>query len=109
VDPVISDCDLTALGTAFGWLYDNEPAHASIIPYVFCSATLREWTRDLGRRSLDVATLDALTSDEHFSREIGDARPSRMRPLCHAQSGDGLPPWRSLGYPLGIVLNDEPG
>jgi len=32
VDPVISDCDLTAVKTAFGWFYDNEPAHASIIP-----------------------------------------------------------------------------
>jgi hypothetical protein len=39
VTPIISSCDLDGIRTAFGWFYDSEPAHASPIPNVACSAT----------------------------------------------------------------------
>jgi hypothetical protein len=35
--PIISDCDLAGIKTAFSWFYDNEPAHASTVTDVACT------------------------------------------------------------------------
>lgn len=36
VTPILSDCDLLGIRTAFGWFYNHEPPHASPIPEVTC-------------------------------------------------------------------------
>ena len=36
VTPILSDCDLKGIETAFGWYFNNEPPHASAIPEVIC-------------------------------------------------------------------------
>ncbi|MDQ1710033.1 MAG: Matrixin [Frankiaceae bacterium] len=36
VPPILSDCDLLGIKTAFGWFYNHEAPHASPIPEVIC-------------------------------------------------------------------------
>lgn len=36
VTPIISDCDLHGIETAFGWYFNNEPAYASVVAEVTC-------------------------------------------------------------------------
>ena len=36
VTPILSDCDLQGIKTAFGWVFNKEPPHASAIAEVIC-------------------------------------------------------------------------
>ena len=36
VTPILSDCDIEGIRTAFGWFYANEPPHISTVPEIIC-------------------------------------------------------------------------
>ena len=36
VTPILSDCDLRGIETAFGWFFNDEPPHASTVPEMTC-------------------------------------------------------------------------
>jgi hypothetical protein len=36
VTPILSDCDIRGIETAFGWFYNHETPHASSVPEVIC-------------------------------------------------------------------------